>query len=182
MFSILSSVLNAMNSQMKSKDYIRETELNRKLMNQNIYEPVSKKNDFIYGKQGKEKQLKVTQRSLENKIRRILQNHFGYEFRKVRPQFLKSEITNKCLELDMFCENLNLAVEYQGQQHTNYIPFFHKRGEKQFQEQLIRDHMKFVKCKQNNVKLVIVHYYEINDNMLDSEILQLLLEKISKVL
>lgn len=180
MLSLLGAVLKSLNNNVRTNDYIAESNLNRKLT-QNVYENVREKERWIGGK-GKEKQMKINQKSWENKIRRILQNHFKYEFKKVRPKWLRNELTKRNLELDMYCEELRLAIEFNGAQHTNYIPFFHKKGEKQFEEQLVRDHLKYVKCNENGVKLVIVNHFEIDENHLDTEILELLLQKIAKVM
>jgi hypothetical protein len=179
MLSLVGAVLKSLNNNVRTNDYINESNLNRKLT-QDIYEPVREKQRWIYGK-GKEKQMKINQKSWENKIRRILQCHFKYEFKKVRPKWLRNELTKRNLELDMFCEELKLSCEYNGGQHTQYIPFFHKRGEKDFHDQLVRDHLKWTKCKEKGIKLVVVNHFEITDEMLDSEILELLLQKIAKV-
>lgn len=180
MLSLVGAVLKSLNNNVRTNDYITESKLNRKL-NQDMYEPVREKQKWI-GEKGKEMQIKINQKSWENKIRRILQNQFKYEFKKIRPKWLRNELTKRNLELDMFCDELKLAIEFNGCQHTEYTPFFHKKGEKQFHEQLVRDHLKWTKCKEHGVKLVIVNHFEIDENMLDSEILELLLQKIAKVM
>ena len=50
-----------------------------------------------------------------------------------------------------------LAVEYSGQQHYKYTPYFHKNHET-FLNQRYRDEMKKVKCVEENIKLIEVPY------------------------
>lgn len=47
------------------------------------------------------------------------------EFFKVRPTFLKNPETNRNLELDLYNEELKLAIEFNGYQHYNFSPKFH---------------------------------------------------------
>lgn len=49
--------------------------------------------------------------------------------------------TGRNLELDGWCEELNLGFEYQGPQHESYNEFFHKNIE-EFEKQQIRDKLK----------------------------------------
>ncbi len=46
------------------------------------------------------------------------------------------------LELDCYCEELQLAAEYQGKQHSEFIPFFHDDDPKKFAAQQERDRRK----------------------------------------
>ena len=59
------------------------------------------------------------------------------------------------LELDCFDPELKIAVEYNGVQHYQYIPFFHKNKEA-FLNQKYRDDMKRRMCKENGVLLIEV--------------------------
>jgi len=63
----------------------------------------------------------------ELECRRVLQETFKKPFHKDRPDFLRNPVTggNFNLELDCYNPELKLAVEYSGQQHYKYIPFFH---------------------------------------------------------
>lgn len=55
----------------------------------------------------------------ENFTREVFEDYFrGYSFPKVRPSFLGG------LELDGYCQDLNLAFEYDGQQHFQWIKAF----------------------------------------------------------
>jgi hypothetical protein len=123
---------------------------------------------------------KINTKSQEYRIRRLMENFFGVPFDKIRPSFLKNEKTGRNLELDMYNKNLNIAIEVQGQQHLEYLPHFHK-DEQQFKDQKYRDHIKYVKCKENCVKLIIIYYYEIKENMLDTEVLEMILTKLNDI-
>lgn len=60
------------------------------------------------------------------------------------------------LELDGYCEALNLAFEFNGIQHYKNVPHFHR--ENTIEEQQIRDQKKVKLCKDNNIKLIIIPY------------------------
>src|SRR5579884_2904756 len=65
----------------------------------------------------------------EEECRIVLEKIFkGYKFGPIRPDFLKN-VTGYNLELDCYCEELKLAVEFQGKQHYEYVQFFHKNKE-----------------------------------------------------
>jgi hypothetical protein len=95
----------------------------------------------------------------ETECRRILQKIFRKPFNKARPNFLNNPVTggNFNLELDCFNLELKLGVEFNGQQHYKYVPYFHKNKEA-FQNQKYRDYMKRQKCKENGIKLIEVPY------------------------
>lgn len=63
----------------------------------------------------------------------------------------------KMLYLDFFIPNLNLAVEVHGEQHYNFIPFFHgnQRG---FLQAQFRDNQKQEWCEKNNIDLIVLKY------------------------
>lgn len=91
----------------------------------------------------------------EDKCREILQNIYGRKFDKVRPHFLKNHKTGKNLELDMYNDDLKLALEYNGIQHRVYVPHFHK-SPKDYQNQVERDMLKLQKCRENGITLIVV--------------------------
>ena len=124
--------------------------------NKNIYEllppPVS----------SKKKSNKTTQKNDskgEIECRRVLVDIFGKPFNKSRPSFLNNPVTGGSfnLELDCYNENLKLAVEYNGKQHYEFSPFFHKNKE-HFLNQKYRDDMKKRICKEHNITLIEVPY------------------------
>lgn len=83
----------------------------------------------------------------------------NYTFKKVRPAFLKNPKTKRNLELDLYNENLKLAIEFNGQQHYEFIPRFHG-NQKRYHEQIYRDELKKKLCEKEGVFLIIVRYDE----------------------
>lgn len=67
--------------------------------------------------------------------------------------------------LDVFIPSLNVAIEYQGEQHSRPVDYF--GGRKGLKETRGRDRRKAVACRNAGVVLVEWHYYE----RLDSETL-----------
>lgn len=94
----------------------------------------------------------------EMECRRVAEEITGLPFPKCRPNFLKNEITGgHNLELDCYNEQLGIAIEYNGEQHYKYIPFFHKTKDT-FYNLKYRDDMKKRLCQENGVRLIIVPY------------------------
>ena len=95
----------------------------------------------------------------ETESRRVLESIFKVPFSKARPNFLNNPVTggNFNLELDCYNPNLKLAVEYQGQQHYKFTPFFHKTNEA-FINQKYRDELKRRMCKDNMITLIEIPY------------------------
>lgn len=95
----------------------------------------------------------------ERECRRVVEEYTGRPFPKSRPNFLRNEITggHYNLELDCFNDELMVAVEYNGEQHYNYIPYFHKNKDA-FYNIKYRDDMKKRLCAENGIKLIIVPY------------------------
>ena len=94
----------------------------------------------------------------EAECRRVAEEYTGLSFPKCRPDFLKNEITGgHNLELDCFNEDLKIAIEYNGEQHYNYIPYFHKTKDT-FYNVKYRDDMKKRLCRENGVRLIVVPY------------------------
>jgi len=91
----------------------------------------------------------------ENLCRQILEEYTGLRFPSIKPDWLKN-VTGYNLELDGFCEDLNLAFEYQGIQHYEYIPFFHTNGPSDFERQQERDKLKLELCKNYGVDVLII--------------------------
>jgi len=87
----------------------------------------------------------------EAKCKFILETIFNKKFIKTR------KIIDNGLELDMYNEELNLALEYNGIMHYKEDKkFFHKYGG--FEEQQQRDQYKLQFCLDNNINLIIVPY------------------------
>lgn len=84
-----------------------------------------------------------------------------HTFLKVRPPWLaiinhRQRVTR--LELDFYCAELNLAVEYNGRQHYVRTPIFHPNGDVDFHRQLAYDHHKAQVCAQRGVDLIVVPF------------------------
>ena len=93
----------------------------------------------------------------ERASRSAAERIFGKPFIKVRPDFLRNVVTNHNLELDVYNEELKLAIEYSGRQHYEFVPFFHKNYEA-FLNQKYRDEMKKNKCKEQGIQLIEIPY------------------------
>jgi hypothetical protein len=93
----------------------------------------------------------------EAHARKIASEIFQKPFEKLRPDFLRNNVTGKNLEMDLFNEDLNLAIEVQGAQHYRYIPFFHKNYEA-FLNQKYRDEMKKGLLDKANINLIEIPY------------------------
>ena len=63
---------------------------------------------------------------LELQTKFILEDIFKRPFYKIRPDFLRNDVTGYNLEIDLYNNDLKLAVEVQGDQHYKFIPFFHR--------------------------------------------------------
>lgn len=77
---------------------------------------------------------------------------YGYPGRRTPP---------RPLELDYYCPELKLAVEYHGEQHRKVVPLFHGYDEHafmRFRGQLLRDAAKGLMCRGHGVDLIIVWY------------------------
>jgi hypothetical protein len=104
----------------------------------------------------------------ETECRRVLQEIFNRPFDKIRPDFLRNNVTSdefskRNLEIDCYNAELRLGVEYSGVQHYNYIPFFHKNREA-FRNQKYRDEIKKMLCEKNGITLIDVpHTVEVPD-------------------
>jgi hypothetical protein len=97
----------------------------------------------IFCKNGKNEQI----------CREIFEKLTNKKFNNTRPKWLGG------LELDGFNEELNIAWEYNGKQHYEYVPeFFHKNGIKDFECQQERDSKKQKLCIDNKVNLLVIHY------------------------
>ena len=77
------------------------------------------------------------------------------QFNKIRPDWIKNKEGNK-LELDFYCEELNLALEYQGLQHEEYVPYFHNNDINNFYKQQEHDRIKKEICEKKGIKLICI--------------------------
>lgn len=94
----------------------------------------------------------------ETECRRVIEKLTSKPFPKQRPDFLRNEITGgHNLELDCFNPDLKIAVEYNGEQHYKFIPYFHNSKDAYYNIKY-RDDMKKRLCSKNNVHLITVPY------------------------
>lgn len=86
-----------------------------------------------------------------------MQQLYGLPFTSSRPEWLINSETGRSLELDCYNEELQIAVEYNGEQHYKW-PNFTNQSYDQFIEQVRRDQYKTRMCQQHNVYLITVPY------------------------
>jgi hypothetical protein len=94
---------------------------------------------------------------LELQTKFLLESIFNLPFYKIRPNFLRNEVTGYNLEIDLYNNDLKLAVEVQGDQHYKFTPFFH-RNKETFMLQRYRDEMKKQKCIKQGITLIEIPY------------------------
>lgn len=94
-------------------------------------------------------------RSRENVMRAALEELTGHTFKKIRPAFLRNPATNRCLELDAYCESLKLGAEFAGEQHRIWPNCCHNTKE-DFDKQQLRDQLKVELCRSHGVRLIVV--------------------------
>ena len=96
----------------------------------------------------------------EECVGEILKNIFPeYEFKKIRPDWLKINNNNDKrfnLELDYYNEELKRAYEFQGIQHEEYVPFFHHNDINNFYIQQENDRIKKELCEKKGIKLICI--------------------------
>jgi len=93
----------------------------------------------------------------EMECRRVAEMLTGRPFPKKRPDFLRNSVTDANLEIDCYCDELKIGIEYNGKQHYHYTPYFHSSKDA-FYTTKYRDEMKARLCKENGVNLIIVPY------------------------
>lgn len=69
--------------------------------------------------------------------------------------------------IDFYLPDLNIAIEYNGKQHYEYIPYFHTGGIIDFKRQQKRDEYVRNYCKNNNIRLIEIKYDENLNNYFD---------------
>jgi hypothetical protein len=93
----------------------------------------------------------------ETKCRDFFEKIYGRPFPCVRPDFLKNPESNLNLELDMYCESLKIAVEYQGKQHYERVKMY-QRHTIDFTKQLRHDAFKKKRCAELGITLFCIPY------------------------
>lgn len=85
------------------------------------------------------------------------------KFKKIRPDWLEND-TGYNLELDAYNEELNLGLEYHGQQHYQFMKHFHE-SQDIFEKRKKDDKHKEELCEEHETKLVIVPYTTKTDDI-----------------
>lgn len=113
---------------------------------------------FKYGTSSKEKEI--------SKILDELLGRDNYETQKTW-NWLRSD-TGKNLKVDFYIPSMSIAIEYDGQQHYNYIEYFHKTTEN-FKRSQALDKIKDTELEKHNIKLVRIPYtQEITEELIES--------------
>lgn len=129
-------------------------------------------NYYVQGMRSSGKQSKG-----EKLCRQILEHHYGKPFPTVRPDFLKNPETGQNLELDGYNEELAIAFEYNGSQHTNFPSVFFK-DYNDYKKYVEHDLMKRNICQQLGIYLITIREDEIPYHKIPEEIEYLLPENV----
>lgn len=86
----------------------------------------------------------------------LFKSIFKDDFRKVKPSWLLNDRGNR-MELDGYNEKLKLAFEYQGEQHYEFVPHYHKTLEK-LEIRKKDDELKLTLCQEHGIILIQVPY------------------------
>ena len=98
----------------------------------------------------------VTEELVLNIIRKLYKNYTViYQY---KPFFLRSSFGGQ-MSYDIFIQELNVAIEYQGQQHFEPIEYF--GGVNAFEKTKIRDKEKKELSDKHNIKLIYINYDEV---------------------
>lgn len=104
----------------------------------------------------------------EQRCREYLEQRLGKLFPTTR------QALGCSLELDGYCEELGLAFEYQGAQHSEYTPYFHRNGVRDFEDQKKRDAEKLERADSRWITvLVIWHHMTDIEGYIESQLLEL---------
>ena len=137
----------------KTKKDGAHTYLNLKCLNCNYISTTTTISSFVQGRLG----CKCSNSKSEKCLGELLEYIFPEnEFIKIKPDWLKNPNTERNLELDYYNEELKKAFEYQGIQHEEYEPFFHKGDINNFYKQQEHDRIKKQICQKKGIKLICV--------------------------
>ena len=102
----------------------------------------------------------------EYKLYRLIKKHFAFSVYQYKPRWLVPQ------SLDIYIPEINLGVEYQGEQHFKSIDFF--GGDSGLEIRQKRDENKKIICEKNKVKLLEWNYnIEVNEENLKKEFLRI---------
>lgn len=102
-------------------------------------------------------------RGLGERISRVyFELIFGRKFPNLKPQWLRNQ-RGYLMQLDGYCEELNLAFEYQGHQH--YLSSHFHRSVDEFEMRKSDDELKKKLCRQKGVSLIEIPYTIESENI-----------------
>lgn len=106
----------------------------------------------------------------EERCRSVFETIYKASFPTVRPPFLRNPATGRNLELDGYNPEVltplgrGLAFEYDGVQHAQYSPYFHRAGPQAFLYQDTKDRYKDRVCASRGILLLrIPHFIAFHD-------------------
>jgi hypothetical protein len=94
----------------------------------------------------------------EDKVRSIVEYLTRKPFPQTFPPWLRSPLTNRLLQLDMYNAELRLALENDGSQHSFFNPFFHSTWST-FENAKLIDGVKDQICQSYDVHLVRIPFW-----------------------
>jgi len=123
-----------------------------------VYKIKCNQNHEFYKESGRFKDLTCTVCSKkvnigQERTRKIFETIFKVSFNATQPDWLKNPKTNRNLELDGYNEELNIAFEFQGRQHTSSDTQFRE----DYEMQIERDKLKRQLCQKKGIKLIEIH-------------------------
>jgi hypothetical protein len=89
----------------------------------------------------------------EQVCREILESTTGLKFYK------NTMVLGNRWELDGYCQELNLAFEYHGEQHYEADCYFNLKKDGGLQKQQLRDQEKRLRCQELGIKLIEIPYF-----------------------
>jgi hypothetical protein len=99
-------------------------------------------------------QNKTTQSKSEKLFGDALESGTGIIFeRNIRPTWVVNPVTGVLMELDLYCADKKLAIEYDGEHHYVFPNQYHATRE-EFEAQQARDRAKDRLCSERGVKLI----------------------------
>lgn len=97
----------------------------------------------------------------EEKISEVL---FKYKIINEREKVFKGCVYKGNLRFDFYLPNQNICIEYDGKQHFEPQDFSgHGNSESEFKETQLRDSIKTQYCKDNNIKLIRIPYWDFDN-------------------
>lgn len=102
----------------------------------------------------------------ELKVKEFLDIH---KINYIQQKTFEDCIDKERLKFDFYLPNNNIAIEYDGQQHFMPVDFANKGKEwanNLFQNNVRKDNIKDIYCKDNNINLIRIPYFEY-DNIFD---------------